>query len=228
MEAGSDHALTGLAFAATPIGIALLLLGAWLSGIDCWSGPVAFSTCPLSDLEYTFRAVLLFSGGIALGLGLGLLTQIMVEKRRLAGRRAQPRDGPPRDTGPPPKRSPLTVTMVCVAVAVATLVALVVVPVPQGFTMHDAAIYDLETDCPGIYTSPGTVVSFHWSAGSFTYFFVVGCPANEEVYDANGTSGSGSFISSGGIYEFGGSCPSSLFCVPANVSGTYTGPIIPP
>jgi hypothetical protein len=227
MEAGPDHALTGLAVASTPIGAALLLLGAWLSGIDCWGGPVAFSTCPLSDLEYTFRAVLLSSGGIALGLGVGLIIQLLVEKRRSTGLGAQPKYGPHREAGTPRKRSPMTVTMVCVAVAAATLVALVVVPVPQAFTMHDAAIYDLETDCPGIYTSPGTVVSFHWSAGSFTYFFVVSCSANDEVYYANGTSGSGSFISSGGIYEFGGSCPSSLFCVPANVSGTYTGPIIP-
>ena len=126
----------------------------------------------------------------------------------------------------PWKRWRFTVVGVAVAIAVAVFLFLVLVPAPQHFSMTDAAITDLSPSCAGIDTTKGTTISFHWSAPTSTYFFVVSCSANEEVYSANGTSGSGSLVSVGGVYEFGGSCPSQLFCVPANVSGSYTGPLL--
>jgi len=112
------------------------------------------------------------------------------------------------------------------AIAVATLLVLVLVPVPQHFTMDGAAIYDLQTTCPGIPTTQGTSVTFHWSASGFTYFASVRCSENQVVYQANGTSGSGTFVSAGGVYEFGSLCPGPLPCYPATVTGSYTGPLL--
>ena len=124
-----------------------------------------------------------------------------------------------------PKKK-VVVAAVAGAAAIATLLVLVLVPVPQHFSMSGAAIYDPNISCTGIDTTKGTGISFHWSAASFTYFFIVSCSANEEVYAANGTSGSGSLVSLGGIYQFGGSCTNQNFCVPADVSGTFTGPLL--
>ncbi len=115
----------------------------------------------------------------------------------------------------------------CAAVAVATLFALILVPVPQTFTMHGAAIYDLQTSCPGIDTTRGTTVNFHWTAGGPTYFFVVSCSTNQVAYQANGAQGSGVLVSVGGVYEFGSGCPGPGPCYPADVAGTYTGPLLP-
>ncbi len=129
----------------------------------------------------------------------------------------------------PVKRRRLLVVIAVVVAVVSAIVLLALVPVPQHFALRNAAIYDGDPSgsaCPGIDTTQGTVVSFHWNSGAFTYFFVVGCGGQPNPYDANGTSGSGSFVSAGGMYEFGGSCPSSRFCVPANVSGSYTGPLL--
>ncbi|HTT44793.1 MAG TPA: hypothetical protein VMH38_02095 [Thermoplasmata archaeon] len=125
------------------------------------------------------------------------------------------------------KRRRLVVVGAVIAIVVGAFLVLILVPVPQHFAMTGAAIYDPNTSCTGIDTTKGTTISFHWSAPSFTYFFVVSCSANEEAYSANGTSGSGSLVSLGGVYQFGGSCPNESFCVPANVSGTYTGPLLP-
>lgn len=125
-----------------------------------------------------------------------------------------------------PKKRRLFVIGVCVGVAAATLLVLTLVPVPRTFTMHGAAIYDLQTTCPGIDTTRGTAVNFHWSAGGPTYFYVVCCSANRAIYQANGTQGSGSFVSVGGVYEFGSACPGPGPCYPADVYGTYTGPLL--
>ena len=113
-----------------------------------------------------------------------------------------------------------------VGAAFATFLASLTVPVPQHFSMHGAAIYDLETTCTGIDTTGGTTVSFHWSALSPIYFFVVSCSANQVAYQANGTQGLGAFVSSGGVYELGASRPGLIPCVPADVSGSYTGPLL--
>jgi hypothetical protein len=50
-------------------------------------------------------------------------------------------------------------------------------------------------------------VAFQWSAPSPICFYVVSCSANQVAYEGNGTQGSGSFVSVGGAYEFGASCP---------------------
>ncbi|MGA8424779.1 MAG: hypothetical protein WB778_06615 [Thermoplasmata archaeon] len=124
------------------------------------------------------------------------------------------------------KKRRLPIVGLSVGVAVATFLVLVLVPVPQHFSMRGAAIYDLQMTCSGIYATQGTTVSFHWSAPSSIYFFVVSCPANQGVYEGNGTIGSGSFVSTGSVYEFGASCPGSTPCVPADVSGSYTSPLL--
>ena len=104
------------------------------------------------------------------------------------------------------------------------IVALFTVPVYHPFNLREAAIYDLSA-CAGIDPMKGTTVRFSWSAPSHVFFVVVDCKANSIVYSANGTSGSDSFVAQGGTYEFGATCPVGP-CVEANVSGTYTGPLL--
>jgi hypothetical protein len=111
-------------------------------------------------------------------------------------------------------------------IAVATFLLMVLLPLPQHFVLDGAAIYDLQETCPGIDTTAGTTVNFHWTAASPVYFFVVSCSANQETYSGNGTQGSGSFVSIGGVYEFGASCFGPYPCVRADVAGTYTGPLL--
>jgi hypothetical protein len=125
-----------------------------------------------------------------------------------------------------PRRRRLVIAGAAGAIAVAVFLVLVLVPVRQNFSMHGVAIYDLQTTCPGIYATQGTTVNFQWSAPSHVWFAVVDCAENQVVYEANGTSGSGTFVSTGSVYEFGATCPGSIPCVPADVSGTYTGPIL--
>ena len=125
----------------------------------------------------------------------------------------------------------IAVAGIAAGIAVATFLVLVLVPVPQHFTMHGAAIYDPNTSCAVGYsntidTTIGTSVNFHWSAPSSITFFAVKCSSTYDVpYVGNGTSGSGTFISDGGVYQFGASCPEGS-CVAADVSGSYTGPIL--
>jgi hypothetical protein len=115
---------------------------------------------------------------------------------------------------------------ISVGVAASAFLVLTLVPVPQLFVMHGAALYDLEPTCAGIDTAQGTSVSFHWSAPSLIIFLVVSCSANQIAYQGNGTSGLGTFVSVGGVYEFGASCPEGP-CVAADVYGIFTGPILP-
>lgn len=126
-----------------------------------------------------------------------------------------------------PRKRRLFVIGLGAAIAVATLLVLTLVPIPQTFSMHGAAVYDLETTCTGIDTTRGTNVNFHWSASGWTYFSVGSCSSNQLVYEANGTQGSGSFIANGGVYEFGSDCPGSGPCYPADMAGTFTGPLLP-
>jgi hypothetical protein len=131
-----------------------------------------------------------------------------------------------------PKRKRLVIIGLAVGVTAAVISALVLVPVPQHFTMHGAAIYDPNTSCAVGYsntidTTIGTSVNFHWSAPSWITFFAVKCNSIYDVpYVGNGSSGSGTFISEGGVYQFGASCPEGA-CVAADVSGSYTGPVLP-
>jgi len=123
------------------------------------------------------------------------------------------------------KRRWFLVTGLAAGTAIAVFLFLVLVPVPQHFTMHGAAIYDPNWSCTGIDTTKGTTVSFSWSAPSPIVFFVVSCTANDVAFEGNGTSGSGSFVSVGGVYQFGASCPEGP-CVAADVSGSFTGPLL--
>jgi hypothetical protein len=123
-------------------------------------------------------------------------------------------------------RRRLLILGIATAIAVATFLALVLVPVPQHFSMHSAAIYDLQTNCGGIFATRGTTVNFQWSAQSAIQFLVLSCSANKITYEANGTSGSGAFASSGSAYEFGAGCSGSGPCVRADVLGSFTGPLL--
>jgi hypothetical protein len=111
--------------------------------------------------------------------------------------------------------------------SVVYLMFLTLFPIPQAFTLDNAAIYDLQTACPGIDTVAGTAVHFHWSTAAPVIFFVVSCSAQQVPYEGNGTSGSGTFVSEGGVYEFGSSCAGPYICYPARVEGTYSGPLLP-
>ena len=126
------------------------------------------------------------------------------------------------------RRRGLVILAIAIAIAVAAILALGVIPVKHQYFLSEAAVNDLETTCTGILTSPGSVVSFHWSAPSTISFGAWSCSANHIVYQGNGTNGTGTFTSIGGVYEFGTICPSLSAppCVPANVSGTYTGPLL--
>lgn len=129
-------------------------------------------------------------------------------------------------------RRRVTIVGVAGAIAAATFLVLVLVPVPQHFLMRGVAIYDPNISCAVGYsntidTTAGTSVNFHWSAPSSIVFFVVKCNSIYNVpYIGNGTGGSGTFISEGGVYQFGASCPEGS-CVPADVAGSYTGPLLP-
>lgn len=123
-----------------------------------------------------------------------------------------------------PRRWPLVVAIAAV-VAVGTLLVLTIVPFPQSFSFGDAYIPDPNPGCSGIVTSKGTTVTFSWNAPSPVDFFVVSCGGHGDPYYAFGTVGSGSFVSAGGAYEFGASCPKGP-CVGANVTGHFSGPLL--
>lgn len=228
MEDELHDILIRLAVAPLTVGVAFIWLALSLFGSGCSVAPASsFSPCVLTGSEYAFRAALLAAGVIALGLGVGLVTQVVVERRRSGRHGARPKASrSPVDRSAPTSRR-MGITAIAVGVAAVTVVVLVLVPVPQGFTVHNGAIYDVEVRCTGLDTVPGTTVSFDWSAPSFTHFAVVSCSGNQAGYRGNGTSGSGSFVSGGGIYEFGAVCVGVGPCIKANVSGTYTAPFIP-
>ena len=192
------------------LGVAFVLLAAlvflWSYG-GC-SASALLGSCPATAEVYFLRDALLATGLVAISVGLGFLvtrfarTPIIEKRRGLAGA--------------------VIAIAACAAIGVAILV-----PIPQSFSMHEAAIYDLEMGCPGIYTTQGTTVTFHWSAASSTGFAVVSCSANQVVYEGNGTVGSGSFVSVGGVYEFGSTCPGPEPCYPADVTGSFTSPLLP-
>jgi len=112
------------------------------------------------------------------------------------------------------------------SIAAGLCAILVLLPISQSFTMTNAAIYDLELTCGGIDPIAGTVVTFHWSAPSAIEFIVLSCSANSYI-SQEGSSGSGSFVATGGLYQFGEACPGPGPCPTATVSGSYVGPILP-
>lgn len=131
-----------------------------------------------------------------------------------------------------PKRKRLVIIGTAVGITAVVISSLILVPVPQHFVIQGAAIYDPNTSCAlgfpnTIDTTSGTSVNFHWSAASSITFFAVKCYSIYDVpYIGNGTGGSGTFVSQGGVYQFGASCPEGP-CVAADVSGSYTGPVLP-
>jgi len=125
-------------------------------------------------------------------------------------------------------RKEFAAILLSIGAGIAIPLALILVPVPQPFSIQGAEIPDLWTTCPGISPTPGTVVHFTWSASNFTWFAAVGCTAGGGIaYEGNGTSGSGTFVASGGAYRFGSLCPGGGPCYPADVHGTFTGPLLP-
>ena len=211
---------------AIPLVVSSALV-AFALGITSCTGQPPFSSCALALYEFVLRDTLLIGGILGIGLGVGLLVAAMLrdqqdktqDRRHTPGRSAQIR--------PPVRRRRSFVVGIAVVVALAGSLALVLVPVPQQFSLHEVAVYDLEIGCGGVFTAQGTTVSFHWSAPALISFGAWSCSANQMVYWGNGTSGSGSFVSPGGVYEFGTICPPMGSCWPANVSGAYTAPILP-
>jgi hypothetical protein len=122
-------------------------------------------------------------------------------------------------------RRRVKIVSVAGAIAVATFLVLVLVPVPRHFAMRNVSVSDDEVGCTGFLTSRGTTVSFQWSAPSYISFGAWSCSANWIVYCGNGTNGSDSFVSQGGVYEFGAICGYG-YCLAANVAGSYTGPLL--
>lgn len=195
------------------VAIALMVPGGILAVVGgtspCTSSPVVggvnwVPTCGDSLVIVTVGGFFLVAGALIFVAGLGK-RQPTPTKRHLA--------------------LPLGVSAVALVTAFATLT---IVPLHQSFTMHDVAVYDLEMTCSGIDTVKGTSVHFQWWAASTISFGAWSCSANRIVYDESGTNGSGAFTSIGGVYEFGTVCPpvGPPPCVAANVSGTYTGPLL--
>jgi hypothetical protein len=122
------------------------------------------------------------------------------------------------------KKRPLLVVGVSVGVAAAAVLGLILIPVPQHFSILNADLPDHYV-CSGIDTTVGTTIHFHWSAESLITFFAVSCSANEVAYTGNGSGGSGTIFSVGGAYDLGEGCPEGS-CVPDDVSGTFTGPLL--
>jgi len=135
-----------------------------------------------------------------------------------------------------PRRLCRTSVLAVTGALVGVLAFLLFVPVPQVFVFQGAVLPDLWT-CPtalpssglgsayGILTTKGTSVTYHWSAPSPVTFAVVSCEPNGPQYGENGTGGSGTFVSPGGIFAFGVGCAVGP-CVGADVWGTYTGPLL--
>jgi hypothetical protein len=183
-------------------------------------------SCGLTAGDYLVRTVLIVLGGLGLATGLGVLVSKTQATLRtgISGNGQIPVTSALFRTGL--QKRPALVVLVSVGIATAALLALMLVPVSQQFSLRGVAIYDLQFSCPGIDTTRGTTVYFHWSAASPTSFFVVSCSLNQVVYSGNGSQGWGSFVSAGGVYEFGSGCPGPGPCYPADVSGSYTEPLL--
>jgi hypothetical protein len=123
------------------------------------------------------------------------------------------------------RRRRIWVAAIVALAGVVALVVLATVPVRQTFAFANAAIYDPAASCSGIQFPSGVTITFHWSAANTTYFFVIGCSGSTIVYESYGTAGTGSFVAHGDVYDFGSGCATGP-CYPAQVSGSYTAPLI--
>ena len=130
--------------------------------------------------------------------------------------------------GTPKRNRPVGIVLFGL-VAVSILLLLFVMPIPHRFSITESASEDLY-QCEGrttISIPSGDEVTFDWSTPSNVSFGVWNCTAGYVFLEQNGTNGAGSFVSTGGAYGFtslcGGYFPS---CPPANVTGTYSGPLL--
>jgi len=129
------------------------------------------------------------------------------------------------------KRQAMIVGLTVAIAAVITL-ALAVLPIPQQFNMTGAVVDNPDPLCTGIFAAQGTTVNFDWSSGGVIITFIaLDCSTSLSVYDATGTNGSGSFVSTGAVYQFGSLCsdyveqPIGSGCHTADVTGNYSSPI---
>ena len=206
--------------------VGLAVLGSVLvAGLSCLPSVPGLS-CALPALGFRVRDAMVSAGILTLGLGLGVAVPIDWRTRPSEDRVPARIRGPTLSADAHPRRRTALSAGIAVGVAGGIVASLVLLPIPQSFSMHDTAIYDPNVICAGIDTSQGTTVHFHWTAASPTVFFVVSCSAHDVAYEGNGTGGSASFVSVGGVYQFGASCPEGP-CVTADVTGTFTAPVLP-
>jgi hypothetical protein len=123
----------------------------------------------------------------------------------------------------PPRGRAAWVLIGAVSIAVVVLFV-VLVPFPHPFAISNATHGPLSS-CSGLRVPGGSYVSFTWSTAKSSVFGVWSCSSGAVVYQGNGTSGSGSFSSAGGVYSFGTECTFS--CSPANVTGEVYHPLMP-
>lgn len=114
---------------------------------------------------------------------------------------------------------------ISVGVVSSAVVGLLLVPVPRPFAFRGTLVTGFAGSCPGLETADGASVAYSWVAPVSVQFSVVSCATNALVSLSVGVHGSGSFVSTGGVYRFGTDCPSGP-CVAANVSGTISEPIL--
>ncbi len=219
----------GLAVVLLGVGVVFLvvayLISEFPSDAYCTNSSV-LPSCGLTASDFFVRTVLIVLGVLGLAAGLGVFVGRAQAPRRTGNSANGQTPVAPALFRTGSRKRATWVVLLSVGIAAAALLALMLVPVPQQFSLRGAAIYDLQLSCPGVDTARGATVSFHWSAASSTNFFVVSCSLNQVVYTGNGSQGSGSFVSAGGVYEFGSGCPGPGPCYPADVSGRYTEPLL--
>lgn len=127
-----------------------------------------------------------------------------------------------------PSKDRTAIVVLVGLIVVASVLLLFAVPVSHGFSVRAAYLGPLD-QCPAFLavTIPKAAsASFHWTTPSLVEFGVWNCASGERIVYENGTSGSGSFTSSGGSYGFSSICGYGGYpCPPANVTGTYDGPL---
>ncbi len=113
-------------------------------------------------------------------------------------------------------------------IVLTTGLVLFVMPVSHGFSVRAAYLGPLDR-CPSflsVSVPAGETVAYRWSAPSDVSFAIWDCATGERSVEQNGTSGSGSFVSNGGTFGFASLGGYGGVTPPANVTGTYTGPLL--
>ena len=118
---------------------------------------------------------------------------------------------------------------VALCVGIASVTVLSFTPVPRHAMLYDRWVGAANPGCGGIGTLRGISVSFHWWDAVRVHFVVVACSSTSEVFESNGTNGSGGVTSSGGELWLGALCPSGPSpgeCMGADVSVNYSAPFL--